>query len=119
MCENAVPFYQKLLKYNAFSIYSFYPTSCSTECRYIVLKISYSRSVVEDRRNTNELEDLYNIEPPRYYSERRRSSDIYLEPSTSDTSKRQTLLETDFDTDVITKVKPLKPDEPDKITSKN
>lgn len=61
--------------------------------------------MVDDRRNTSKLEDTYSLEPPAYYSERRRSSDIYLEPSTSDDNKRHTLLETDFDEEIRTKVK--------------
>lgn len=65
------------------------------------------------------MEDSYAIEPPKYYSERRRSSDIYLEPSTSDGSHRQTLLETDFGTEVSTKVNYLEGvDEPDKLIGK-
>lgn len=51
------------------------------------------RTVLEDRRKTNQLEDLYDLEPPKYYTEHRRSSDIYLVPSTSDGSKRLTQFE--------------------------
>lgn len=66
------------------------------------------------------MEDSYAIEEPRYYSERRRSSDIYLEPSTSENGNRQTLLETDFDTEIKTKVKQIDGiDETDAVKSKS
>ncbi|KAG5898961.1 hypothetical protein JTB14_004681 [Gonioctena quinquepunctata] len=86
---------------------AFNPTPSSTE---VVLRnpdISQPRLVVEERRNTSALEEKYDLEPPIYLSERRRSSDIYLEPTVSSeaTSKRQTLLETDFDEEVQTKEK--------------
>ncbi|CAG9813974.1 unnamed protein product [Phaedon cochleariae] len=77
---------------------------------------SESRMIVEGRRTTRNLEDVYDLEPPRYSALRRRSSDIYLEPCTSDsTSKRQTLLETDFDEDIRTREKVVDEgfDEPD------
>lgn len=65
------------------------------------------------------MENQYALESPEYFSERRRSSDIYLEPSTSEGSKRQTLLETDFDLEVKTKITHFEEvDEPDKLTSK-
>nr|CAI5865961.1 unnamed protein product [Callosobruchus analis] len=63
--------------------------------------LSENRSVIE-KRNTSQLEESFDLEPC-IFAERRRSSDIYLEPAISgDGSKRNTLLETSFDDEIQT-----------------
>ncbi|XP_018577197.1 uncharacterized protein LOC108915611 [Anoplophora glabripennis] len=67
--------------------------------------VSQSGLVVQKRRVTTNIEEIYDLQPPQV-SESRRSSDIYLEPSTSMASggnRRQTFVETDFEEVVNTK----------------
>nr|XP_023028394.1 uncharacterized protein LOC111516473 [Leptinotarsa decemlineata] len=74
----------------------------------VVLRTSdftQTRLVIDKRKNTSDLEEKYELDLPRYLSERRRSSDIYLEPTTSLGRTSKILLETDFDSDVLTKEK--------------
>ncbi|CAG9839200.1 unnamed protein product [Diabrotica balteata] len=83
--------------------------------------IAVSRNIIERSSALDRFDDQYNIEPPRYseLSRRRRSSDLYLEPTSSGLSNRHTLLETDFDVDIQTKIKVLDEsvDEVDTYTS--
>ncbi|XP_057666131.1 uncharacterized protein LOC130899946 [Diorhabda carinulata] len=62
----------------------------------------------EERLTNSQLVNEHDSDPPRYSRlSRRRSSDFYLEPTTSGLYHRHTLLETDFDENVQTKIKIL------------
>lgn len=66
------------------------------------------------------MEDSHANDNAHKIIESRRSSDFYLIPSTSESDKRRTLLETNFDNEIVTRNTPLEGiDEVDHIRSKD
>ncbi|KAJ8973265.1 hypothetical protein NQ317_017720 [Molorchus minor] len=83
--------------------YPWYKSDLASRQSSVVLRRNISevileetRSIVEKRMSTD-IEKVYNVEPSTF-SQRRRSSDIYLEPSTSTGYDRRETLQVDFNT---------------------